>query len=304
MPTVDNAVENVIDCKGFVAGIYVELKEQVSDFHAKFGFYPKLALIRVEGDEASRVYVENKRKLCEQLGIMSEVFEVPNGVAQPEIEAIILRLNRDKSVNGILLQLPLPGHLDSDYLTNLIDPQKDVDGLTLYNQGALAVGKNGLFPCTPAGVVALLKHVHGSISGKHAVVVGRSLIVGKPMSQLLLRENCSVTILHSKSEHASEISATADVLVAAVGKPRFITSDWVKNGATVVDIGINRIEVDGARKLVGDVDFEHVREKAGRITKVPGGVGPITVAFLMKNTLKAAFAQCENCDFFRGLKME
>lgn len=280
-----------IDCKQFVDGLCFDLERQSKEFFDKFGVVPCLALLRVDGDAASEIYVNNKVKLCSRLGINSRVLEFPNDVRMEVLERAISDLNADDSVNGILLQLPLPVQLNEGYLMNLINPVKDVDGLTVVNQGNLALGNDGLFPCTPSGITELLKAIHGNLSGKHAVVVGRSLIVGRPMAQLLLRENCSVTVLHSRSESPEAIAKTADILVAAVGKPRLIDVNWVKPGATVIDVGINRIQIEGKSKLVGDVDFDSVVSVADYVTKVPGGIGPITVVFLMKNTIKAAYLQ-------------
>lgn len=286
METV-NFENNVIDCKAFVENLQSALKNQVCAIQNDFSVSPTLALIRIEGDPASEIYVNNKVKLCEKLGIKSKVILFPNDVSQDIVEQAISELNADVSVNGILLQLPLPKQLNSSYLTNLIDPLKDVDGLTLINQGHLFSGGDGLFPCTPSGVISLLKHIHGNLDGLNAAVIGRSLIVGQPMAQLLQRENCTVTVLHSHSKSPELITSKADIVVAAVGKPKFVTKEWIKSGATVIDVGINRILLDNKPKIVGDVDFENVKSVAGYITKVPGGVGPITVTFLMENTLKA-----------------
>lgn len=286
MKTV-NFENNVVDCKAFVEHLQFRLKSQLTVIQKEFSVLPTLALIRIEGDSASEIYVKNKVKLCEKLGIKSKVILFPNDVSQINVEKVILELNNNANVNGILLQLPIPKQLDACYLINLIHPLKDVDGLTLINQGHLFSGNDGLFPCTPSGVVSLLKYIHGDLSGLNTTVIGRSLIVGKPMAQLLLRENCTVTVLHSHSKSPESITSKADIVVAAVGKPKFVTKDWIKPGATVIDVGINRILIDGNPKIVGDVDFENVKPRAGYITKVPGGIGPITVTFLMKNTLKA-----------------
>ncbi len=281
----------IINCKEFVEAIKQNISKQTRKFIDEFKETPCIALIRVKGDAASEIYVNNKIKACASVGIQSLLFEFEIDVSQNALENKILELNKDKSVHGILLQLPLPKHLNEFYLTNLIDPLKDVDGLTVKNQGNLLAGNDGLFPCTPSGIVTLLKHIHNDLSGMHAVVVGRSNIVGKPMAQLLLRENCSISVVHSKTRNICEITKSADILVAAVGKPKFIGSDWVKTGSTIIDVGINRIDIDGKTKIVGDVDLDAVVNKVAYITPVPGGVGPITVSFLLKNTLKAVYMQ-------------
>lgn len=281
----------IINCKEFVESIKQTVRKETEAFVKEFNETPCISLIRVKGDAASEIYVKNKINACAEVGIKSLPFEFENDVSQETLENKIFELNKDRSVHGILLQLPLPKHLDESYLVNLIHPSKDVDGLTIHNQGNLLSGNDGLFPCTPSGIITLLTSIHNDLTGMHAVVVGRSNIVGKPMAQLLLRENCSVSIVHSKTKNICEITRLADILVAAVGKPKIIGADWVKVGSTIVDVGINRICVDGRAKIVGDVDFDAVIDKVRYITPVPGGVGPITVLFLLKNTLKAAYIQ-------------
>lgn len=246
---------------------------------------PALAVILVGDNPASHVYVGNKIKACEKTGIKSIECRLPATASYQDIATIIDGLNKDKGVHGILLQLPLPEGLDSDSLIQMISPEKDVDGLTISNAGKLVAGINGMVPCTPQGSLMLIKSVKENLTGLNAVVIGRSLLFGKPMAQLLLAENCTVTIAHSKTRNLAEICKNADILVAAVGRPMMVKSDWVKQAAIVIDVGINRIETG---KLCGDVDFDDVVNKAGFITRVPGGVGPMTIACLMSNTLKAA----------------
>lgn len=245
---------------------------------------PSLAVILVGDDPASHVYVANKVKACAQAGIRSVEHRLPADCAESDIAALIAALNNDSSVHGILLQLPLPRGFDSDRLIQMIAPEKDVDGLTIPNIGKLVAGIEGLVPCTPQGSLLLIKQVCPDLSGLHAVVIGRSLLFGKPMAQLLLAENATVTIAHSRTKDLPEICRSADILVAAVGRPRMVQADWVKAGAIVIDVGINRLETG---KLCGDVDYASVRTVAGAITPVPGGVGPMTIACLMANTLKA-----------------
>jgi methylenetetrahydrofolate dehydrogenase (NADP+)/methenyltetrahydrofolate cyclohydrolase len=245
---------------------------------------PALAVILVGDNPASHVYVSNKIKACAKTGISSIEHRLSSTATEREIGDLIMSLNADKAVNGILLQLPLPDGLNSDYLVQLIAPEKDVDGLTIPNIGKLVAGIDGLVPCTPQGSLLLLKSVLPDLSGLHAVVIGRSLLFGKPMAQLLLSENCTVTMAHSKTCNLPEICRQADIVVAAVGRPKMVKGDWIKQGATVIDVGINRME---SGKICGDVDFDEVVKVAGAITPVPGGVGPMTIACLMANTLKA-----------------
>lgn len=249
------------------------------------GVTPTLAVIIVGDDPASRVYVNNKKKACEYVGFRSLEYALDESVSQKELLELIEKLNCDDEVDGILCQLPLPRHIDENAVMNTISSEKDVDAFTPANVGKIMTGEYDMLPCTPAGIMELIRSTGEDVSGKHAVVVGRSNIVGKPVAMLLLHANATVTICHSKTESLADICKNADILVAAVGRPKFITEDMVKEGATVIDVGINRGE-DG--KLCGDVDFDAVIEKAAHITPVPGGCGPMTIAMLMKNTYNAA----------------
>lgn len=271
----------LMDGKALAERIKETLRERVDGMTVK----PGLTVILAGEDPASKVYVRNKERACEKVGIRSRVIRLPDAVSQEELLAHIDAANRDEAVHGILVQLPLPRHIDGAVVLKAIDPKKDVDGFHVENAGALLSGAPGIAPCTPSGIMELLKDSGVPLEGAHAVVVGRSNIVGKPVALLLLQANCTVTLCHSKTRDLAAITRQADILVAAVGRPRFITRDMVKNGAAVVDVGVNRC-ADGS--LCGDVDFEQVREVAGRITPVPGGVGPMTIAMLMANTLRAA----------------
>ena len=251
---------------------------------AQNGMMPHLAVVLVGENAASQVYVRNKENACKKAGIRSTVLRLPENCTQAELEDAVRALNEDASVHGILVQLPLPDHLDEAAVLRLIDPDKDVDGFHAMNSGRLMNGQRGFVPCTPLGVMRMLEAYGIPVRGKHAVVIGRSNIVGKPMAMLLLAADATVTICHSKTENLAQIARQADILVAAVGRPRFVTADMVKPGATVIDVGINR--VDGA--IVGDVDFDGVSEVAGYLTPVPGGVGQMTIAMLLANTLDAA----------------
>lgn len=274
----------VIDGKKISQEIKDELKEQV-DALKKEGKEIALAVIQVGTDPASSVYVGNKKKACAYIGIRSESYELPETVSQEELIALIERLNQDDKINGILVQLPLPEHIDEDAVIKAISPAKDVDGFHPESVGALMIGQPGFLPCTPAGIIQLLKRSDIEIAGKECVVIGRSNIVGKPMAVLLLRENGTVTVTHSKTKDLKEVCKRADILVAAVGKPRMITREYVKEGATVIDVGIHR---NAENKLCGDVDYEDVFPIAGAITPVPGGVGPMTIAMLMNNCVSGA----------------
>ena len=270
---------NIIDGKAISQAIKDEVKAKVADLNTK-GIYPSLAVILVGNDPASAVYVGNKKKACEYTGIKSVSYELPEETTQTELLELIDKLNKDDSINGILCQLPLPKHIDEDAIIRAISPLKDVDGFHPETVGKMVIGEKGFLPCTPAGVIELLKRSNVDITGKECVVVGRSNIVGKPMSILLLRENGTVTTCHSKTKNLKEVCKRADILVVAIGKPKFIDDEYVKEGATVIDVGIHR----GAdNKLCGDVDYEKVAPVAGLITPVPGGVGPMTIAMLMKN---------------------
>ena len=268
-----------IDGKAISQQIKDEVKESVAAMAAE-GKQVCLAVILVGEDPASQVYVGNKKKACEYTGIRSESFELPESTSQEELLKLIDDLNQREDINGILVQLPLPKHIDEKSVINAISPDKDVDGFHPVSVGRLSIGEKGFLPCTPAGVIELLKRSDIPMSGKHCVVIGRSNIVGKPMALLMLRQNATVTICHSKTENLKEICKQADILIAAVGKPKMIDKSYVKEGATVIDVGIHRLE---GKKLCGDVDFEDVSEVAGAMTPVPGGVGPMTIAMLMKN---------------------
>lgn len=261
-----------------------EIKEEVQQLK-KQGINPGLAVIIVGDDPASRVYVNNKKTACEYCGIHSEEYSLPEQTSQEELLNLINKLNNQNDISGILCQLPLPKHIDEQAVINAINPKKDVDAFHPVNVGKIMTGDYDFVPCTPAGVMELIKESGIDVSGKECVIVGRSNIVGKPMSMLLLHQNGTVTICHSKTVDLKEKTQKADILVAAVGKPEFITGDMIKEGAVVIDVGINRI---APKKLVGDVEFESAKEKSAAITPVPGGVGPMTIAMLMKNTLKAA----------------
>ena len=247
-----------------------------------------LAVIQVGNDPASTVYVRNKRKACEYVGIRSLAYEMPQDTTQEELLGLVRELNGRADVNGILVQLPLPGHIDEDVILKNIDPKKDVDGFHAMNVGALSIGEPGFVSCTPAGVIQLLKRSGVEICGKECVVIGRSNIVGKPMAMLLLRENGTVTVAHSRTVNLKEVAKRADILVVAMGKPRFITHEYVKEGAVVIDVGMHRGENN---KLCGDVDFEDVAEHTSAITPVPGGVGPMTIAMLLNNCVEAVVLQ-------------
>lgn len=275
----------IIDGKKISQDLKDEVKAQVSELKAK-GVEVALAVILVGNDPASTVYVGNKKKACEYTGINSRSFELPEETTQEELMKLIKDLNEDDSVNGILVQLPLPKHLDEDKVIRAISPDKDVDGFHPESVGRLSIGVPGFVSCTPAGVIELLKRSGTVLDGANAVVVGRSNIVGKPMSVLLLRENATVTICHSHTKNLKEICKAADILVVAIGQPKFIDGSYIKEGATVIDVGIHRI--DGTKKLCGDVDFDSAAEVAGKITPVPGGVGPMTIAELMNNCLQSA----------------
>jgi len=266
------------------ARIKENLKKEIEELKAK-GVLPGLAVIIVGEDPASKVYVGRKEAMCQELGMHSEKFALPEETTQEELVALVEKLNKDDKVHGILVQLPLPRHLDEKAVINTINPEKDVDAFHPVNVGKIMIGDYDFVPCTPAGIMELIKESGVEVEGKTCVVVGRSNIVGKPMSMLLLHKNGTVTTCHSRTRNISEITKTADILVAAVGRANFITEDMVKPGAVVIDVGMNRLS-DG--RLVGDVDFENVEKIAGAITPVPGGVGPMTIAMLMQNTFTAA----------------
>jgi len=284
----------IIDGKAFAAGVRARVKSAVDVLKADHGITPGLAVVLVGEDPASQVYVRNKGKQTLEAGMNSYEFKMPATVSQDALLAKVKELNEDPAVNGILVQLPLPDHMDDQAVITAIDPDKDVDGFHLVNVGRLSVGaKDGLIPCTPLGCVLMLKdHFGGSLSGKRAIVLGRSNIVGKPMFNLLLQESCTVTVAHSRTEDLPGECRRADIVVAAVGRPEMVKGDWIKPGAVVIDVGINRIDKpDGGTRLVGDVDFESAKAVAGAITPVPGGVGPMTIACLLRNTVTACCQQ-------------
>jgi methylenetetrahydrofolate dehydrogenase (NADP+)/methenyltetrahydrofolate cyclohydrolase len=281
---VQTVSAEIIDGKAIAGKVREEVARDVAAFTARTGRRPGLATILVGEDPASAIYVANKRKSAGEAGIESFHHELPADATTEQVEALIEQLNDDENVSGILCQLPVPDHLDGVHLTGLIDARKDVDGLTPLSAGYLALGRDGLRPCTPAGCMRLLAETGVDLSGKHAVVIGRSNLFGKPMAQLLLAANATVTIAHSRTADLAGVARTADVLVAAVGRDRMVKGDWIKPGATVIDVGINRSD-DG---LHGDVDFAEAVQVAGAITPVPGGVGPMTIAMLLRNTLTAA----------------
>ena len=278
----------LIDGKLISKQIKDELKAEVAQLNSK-GREVSLAVILVGADPASCVYVKNKKTACEYIGIRSVSCELPEDTTQEELMAVINQYNEDESIDGILVQLPLPKHLDEDAVISAIRPDKDVDGFHPQSVGALCIGKKGFVSCTPAGIIQLLKRSNIEIEGKECVIVGRSNIVGKPMAQLLLRENGTVTVCHSRTNNLKEVCKRADILVCAIGKPLFFTKDYVKEGAVVIDVGIHR---DANNKLCGDVDFADVSPYASAITPVPGGVGPMTIAMLMANCVESARNKC------------
>lgn len=277
----------IIDGKTISLQIKEELKQKAADL-LKQGIEVTLAVIQVGADPASSVYVRNKKKGCEYIGIGSLSYELPEETTQEELLALIEELNGRADVNGILVQLPLPAHIDEDTIIKAIAPKKDVDGFHPQSVGALCIGQPGFVSCTPAGIIQLLKRSGISIEGKECVVLGRSNIVGKPMSLLLLRENATVTIAHSRTKNLKEVTGRADILIVAVGKPKMITREYVKEGAVVIDVGINR---DADNKLCGDVDFDDVEPICSAITPVPGGVGPMTIAMLLNNCIESVHLQ-------------
>lgn len=279
-------MSRIIDGKVISASVKERVKNGVAELNSK-GITVGLAVIIVGDDPASKIYVANKKKACEALGIISEEYALPASTTEEELLALVDELNHKKSINGILCQLPLPSHLDEKLIINSILPEKDVDAFHPANVGRIMIGDFDFVPCTPAGIMEMLAYENIDPEGKSCVVIGRSNIVGKPMAMLLLHKNGTVTVCHSRTKNLKEICSKADILVAAVGKAKFVTADMVKEGAVVIDVGMNR--VDG--KLYGDVDFEEVSKKASAITPVPGGVGPMTIAMLMQNTLTAAKKQ-------------
>ena len=283
---------SLIDGKARAAALRAGTAEATAAFVADHGAKPGLAVVLVGDDPASHVYVRNKVRQTEEVGMVSIEHRLPAETAQDDLIALVRSLNEDDAVDGILVQMPLPSQLDADAVVLAIDPAKDVDGLHPMNAGQIVLGKPGLVPCTPQGSVILAQDVLGDLSGANAVVLGRSILVGKPVSLLLQNENCTVTMAHSRTRDLPGLCRTADILVAAVGRPQMVQGDWIKPGATVIDVGINRIDApergEGRTRLVGDVDFDAAAEVAGAITPVPGGVGPMTIACLLMNTAVAA----------------
>jgi methylenetetrahydrofolate dehydrogenase (NADP+)/methenyltetrahydrofolate cyclohydrolase len=277
---------SIIDGKSFAERLRGRVSATVSGLSDR-GIVPGLAVVLVGEDPASAVYVRNKGIQTREAGMVSFEHKLEASTGQDALMALIAKLNADPAVHGILVQLPLPGHLDAEAVINAIAPEKDVDGFTISNVGLLGTGQKAMVPCTPLGCLMMLKDRLGNLSGLNALVIGKSNIVGKPMAQLLLAEGCTVTVAHSRTRNTADLCRQADILVVAVGRPELVKGDWVKPGATVIDVGINRIERDGKSRLVGDVDFGPAAEVAGAITPVPGGVGPMTIACLLANTLIA-----------------
>lgn len=293
----DSVPARIIDGKAFAAGLVDRVAAAAERLRGKTGVRPGLAAVIVGDDPASRIYVKSKGERAEAAGFHSETVRLPEETTQAELLAVVERLNGDRAIHGILVQLPLPPQIGADAVLAAIDPDKDVDGFHVVNAGRLATGGRGLVPCTPLGCLMLLKHELGDLSGLEAVVVGRSNIVGKPMVQLLLGESCTVTVAHSRTRDLPEVCRRADILVAAVGGPEMVRGDWIKPGATVIDVGINRVPskdparaAEGKTRVVGDVAFDEAAAVAGAITPVPGGVGPMTIAVLLANTYAAACA--------------
>lgn len=281
----------ILDGKAVSQRVKDDLKKETEKFVKDNGFAPGLAVVIVGNDPASRVYVNSKKRACEEIGYYSEEHALCESTTEDELLNLVEKLNNDDKIHGILVQLPLPKHINEETIINAINPKKDVDAFHPVNVGKIMIGNFDFLPCTPAGVMELIKESGISLEGKSCVVIGRSNIVGKPQAMLLLHKNATVTICHSKTKNLKEIAQTADVLVVAVGRAQMITGDYIKEGAVVIDVGMNRLE---NKKLVGDVDFESASKKASYITPVPGGVGPMTIAMLMKNTLTAAKKALEN----------
>lgn len=278
----------IIDGKAFAATVREKVASHVAALQENHGIKPGLAVVLVGEDPASQVYVRSKGKMTAEVGMNSFEHKLDVETSEADLLALIDQLNKDPAVHGILVQLPLPKHLDEDLVINSIDPAKDVDGFHISNVGMLATGQKSMVPCTPLGCLMMLRDHHASLSGLNAVVIGRSNIVGKPMASLLLGDSCTVTIAHSRTKDLADVVRGADIVVAAVGRAQMVPGDWIKPGATVIDVGINRIEKpEGGTRLVGDVDFASCAEVAGAITPVPGGVGPMTIACLLANTLTA-----------------
>ena len=278
----------IIDGKAFAAKVRGQVADHVARLKGDHGITPGLAVVLVGEDPASQVYVRSKGKMTVEVGMNSYEHKLDPDTSEADLLALIAQLNADSEVHGILVQLPLPKHLDEDLVINSIDPAKDVDGFHISNVGLLGTGQKSMVPCTPLGCLMMLREHHGSLSGMDAVVIGRSNIVGKPMAQLLLGDSCTVTIAHSRTKDLPDVVRRADIVVAAVGRPEMVPGDWIKPGATVIDVGINRVDTgEGKTRLVGDCDYESCAEVAGAITPVPGGVGPMTIACLLANTVTA-----------------
>jgi methylenetetrahydrofolate dehydrogenase (NADP+)/methenyltetrahydrofolate cyclohydrolase len=294
----------IIDGRAIAARVRAEVRHEVADFTAQVGRAPGLATVLVGADPGSEVYVGGKQRACAEVGMSPFDRRLGADASHENVAALLAELNEDPAVSGVLLQLPVPAPLNGAALTGLIDPAKDVDGLTPVNAGLLSLGRPGLRPCTPCGVMELLASVEAALEGAEAVVIGRSNLFGKPMAQLLLAENATVTVCHSRTRDLAEVCARADILIAAVGRPRLVTREFVKPGAVVIDVGMNRLspeQAGNASGLVGDVDFASVSEVASAITPVPRGVGPMTIAFLLRNTLQAARLQAGIADAPRGV---
>ncbi|WP_299208938.1 bifunctional methylenetetrahydrofolate dehydrogenase/methenyltetrahydrofolate cyclohydrolase FolD [uncultured Tateyamaria sp.] len=281
----------VIDGKAFAAKVRGQVADHVARLKEAHGVTPGLAVVLVGEDPASQVYVRSKGKMTVEVGMKSVEHKLDADTSEADLLAVVKSLNEDPEIHGILVQLPLPGHLNEDLVINSIDPAKDVDGFHISNVGLLGTGQKSMVPCTPLGCLMMLRDHHGSLSGLNAVVIGRSNIVGKPMAQLLLGDSCTVTIAHSRTKDIQDVVRGADVVVAAVGRPEMVTGEWIKPGATVIDVGINRIDApekgEGKTRLVGDCNYDSCAEVAGAITPVPGGVGPMTIACLLANTVTA-----------------
>ena len=290
----------IIDGKAFAAKVRAQVAQHVAQMKQAHGITPGLAVVLVGEDPASQVYVRSKGKQTVEVGMNSFEHKLDARTSEADLLALIAQLNADPAVHGILVQLPLPGHLNEDLVINAIATEKDVDGFHISNVGLLATGQKAMVPCTPLGCLMMLRDHHGSLSGLNAVVIGRSNIVGKPMAQLLLRDSCTVTVAHSRTKDIADVVRGADIVVAAVGRAEMVPGDWIKPGATVIDVGINRIERDGKAVLVGDCDFASCAAVAGAITPVPGGVGPMTIACLLANTLTAC-ARANGLDEPQGL---
>jgi methylenetetrahydrofolate dehydrogenase (NADP+)/methenyltetrahydrofolate cyclohydrolase len=277
----------IIDGKKFAQKLRNKVKQEIQSVKRKTGLTPGLTVILVGNNTPSEIYVKNKELSAQEVGINSKVLRFKSSISEAKLISTIRKLNKDKKVHGILVQLPLPKHINGSKIIEEIDPKKDVDGFHAINVGNLSSGKDALVPCTPLGCYLMIKDVRKNLSGLNAFIIGRSNLNGKPMAQLLLKEDCTVTIGHSKTKNLKELCKKADIVVAAVGRANLVKGDWIKKGAIVIDVGINRVEKKGGYKIVGDVDFKSVEKKAKAITPVPGGVGPVTIACLLSNTLKA-----------------